>query len=161
MLTLRETLIHELEAARRDLSALVERAPTGLFIYPHWTIKEYIDHVSGWDDAMVEALEAHANDRPVPLSAARGINSYNAQTVATRESLDLVQSRLEFEASHEKVIQTMQNLPDEKFSQPLVFPWGEHGTVKDFIDIFIEHDREHAQHLEEWLVNPNEVIGEH
>jgi len=63
----------------------VDQAPTDKYIYPHWTIKQYIDHISGWDDAMVEALEAHAKNEPVPQSAARGIDAYNAQTVSTRE----------------------------------------------------------------------------
>lgn len=147
--------------ARRHLKALVDQAPTDKQIYPNWTIKQYIDHVSGWDDAIVEALDAHAKNEPVPQSSARGINAYNAQTVATRETLDLAHSLREFTAGHERVIQTLRNLPDEKFNHPLIFPWGEGGTVKEFIEIFVEHDKEHTNHLAAWLKNPNEVVGEH
>jgi hypothetical protein len=77
MSNLRETLIGQLETARQNLTALVDQAPTGKQIYPNWTIKEYIDHISGWDDAIVEALEAHARNEPVPLSAVRGVDFYN------------------------------------------------------------------------------------
>jgi len=157
----RELFIKQLEDARRHLTALVDQAPTDKQIYPNWTIKQYIDHISGWDDAMVEALEAHAKNKPVPQSAARGIDAYNAQTVSTRETLDLTRSRSEFIAGHARVIQTLRDLPDEKFNQPLIFPWGESGTIKDFIDIFVGHDKEHTEHLTNWLKNPNEVIGEH
>jgi DinB superfamily len=157
----RELFIKQLEDARRLLTALVDQAPTDQYIYPHWTIKQYIDHISGWDDAMVEALEAHAKNEPVPQSAARGIDAYNAQTVSTRETLDLAHSRSEFIAGHARVIQTLRDLPDEKFDQPLVFPWGESGTIKDFIDIFVGHDKEHADHLTAWLKKPDEIIGEH
>src|SRR5271157_452617 len=120
----REFFIEQLEDARRNLTAMVNQAPTDKQIYPNWTIKQYIDHVSGWDDAMVEALEAHAKNEPVPQSAARGIDAYNAQTVSTRETLDLTHSLSEFTAGHERVIQTLRNLPEGKFDQPLVFPWG-------------------------------------
>ncbi|MGA7193679.1 MAG: DinB family protein [Anaerolineales bacterium] len=157
----RDFFIKQLEDARRQLTALVDQAPTDKQIYPKWTIKQYVDHVSGWDDAMVEALEAHAKNEPVPQSAARGINAYNAQTVETRQTIDLEHSRREFIASHERVIQTLRNLPDEKFNQLLIFPWGESGTVKGFIEIFVEHDKEHTHHLAAWLKNPNEIIGEH
>jgi uncharacterized damage-inducible protein DinB len=157
----RELFIRQLEDARRHLSTFVYQAPTDKYIYPNWTIKQYIDHVSGWDDAMVEALTAHAKNEPVPQSAARGIDSYNAQTVSTRETLDLARSRSEFAAGHERVIQALRDLPDEKFDQQFVFPWGESGTIKDFIDIFVGHDKEHADHLAAWLKNPDEVIGEH
>ena len=157
----RELLIEQLENTRRHLTALVDQAPTDKQIYPNWTIKEYIDHISGWDDAIVEALEAHAKNEPIPQSVARGVNAYNAQTVSTRETLDLAHSRGEFTVGHERVIQTLRNLPDQKFDQPLIFPWGESGTVKDFINIFVEHDKEHAKDLAMWLKNPNEVIGKH
>ena len=161
MPNLRETLIGQLQTVRRQLTAIVDQAPTGKQIYPNWTIKEYIDHISGWDDAIVEALEAHARNEPVPLSAVRGIDFYNAQTVSTRETLDLAHSRLEFEAGHAKVIQALQDLPEEKFDQRLVFPWGSSGTVEDFIEIFVEHDEEHTRHLSAWLKNPDEVMGNH
>ncbi|HEY9151672.1 MAG TPA: DinB family protein [Anaerolineales bacterium] len=161
MSTQREFLIEQLEEARRQLTVLVNQAPTDKYIYPNWSIKEYIDHISGWDDAMVEALEAHAKNQPVPQSAARGIDAYNAQTVETRETLDLEHSRREFTASHEKVIQTLRNLPEEKFDQLLVFPWGQNGTVNDLIEIFVEHDKEHAKHLADWLKDTDKIIGEH
>ena len=147
--------------ARRQLTALVDQAPTGNFIYPHWTIKQYIDHISGWDDAMVETLEAHASGQPVPQTVARGIDAYNAQTVGTRETLDLAHSRREFAASHERVIQALRRLPDAKFNEPLSFPWGESGSLRDFLEIFVEHDREHARHLSAWLKDPDRTIGEH
>jgi len=161
MLNSRETLIQQLEAARRHLTALVDQAPTDKQIYPGWTIKEYIDHISGWDDAIVEALEAHAKNEPVLQTAARGIDVYNAQTVSTRETLDLAHSRREFVAGHARVIQSLQNLPAEKFDQRLVYPWGGSGTVEDLIEIFVEHDQEHTRHLSVWLKNPDEVIGKH
>ena len=161
MLNSRETLIQQLEMSRRQLTALVDQAPVDKLIYPNWTIKEYIDHISGWDDAIVEALEAHAKNEPVPQSAARGIDVYNAQTVSTRETLDLAHSRREFIAGHARVIRSLQDLPAEKFDQRLVFPWGGSGTVEDLIEIFVEHDQEHSGHLSAWLKNPNEVIGKH
>ncbi len=159
--TQRETLIKQFEEARRQLTALVDQAPTHKWIYPHWTIKEYIDHLSGWDDAIVEALEARPRNDAIPQSAARGINAYNAQTIKRRETLDLAHSRSKFTVGHERVIGVLQDLPDERFDQPVVFPWGESGTVYEFIDIFIEHDKEHTGDLATWLKNPDKTLGEH
>lgn len=156
-----ELLIERLQKAHQRLNALIHQAPKDKQIYPNWTIKEYLDHISGWDDAAVEALRAHANNEPVPQSAARGIDVYNAQTVSTREAIDLNHTQREFDASRQAVIQALRNLPDEKFEQTLVFSWGETGTVAEFIEVFIEHDEHHADHLEAWLKNPDEVIGEH
>ncbi len=156
----REFLIHRLCEARQKLDELWPQAPTDKCIYPNWTIKEYLDHLSGWDDAVVETLHAHANDEPVPQTAALGINNYNAQTVSTRQTLDLEHSVREYKASRAAVIQALRELPDAKFDQPLTFAWGETGTVAYMIDVFVEHDEHHANHLEAWLKNPDQVIGE-
>lgn len=156
-----ELLVERLQKAHQRLNALIPQAPTDKCIYPNWTIKEYLDHISGWDDAAAEALRAHANNEPVPQSAARGIDVYNAQTVSTREAIDLNHTFREFEASRQAVIQALRELPAEKYSQTIVFPWGGAGSVDEFIEVFIEHDEHHADHLEAWLKNPDEVIGEH
>ncbi len=161
MLAQREFLIERLNLSRQGLASLASQAPADEFIYPNWTIKEYLDHIAGWDDAIVEALHAHAKGEPIPQTASRGINAYNAQTVSTRETLDLEHTQREFEASRKALIQALRDLPDEKFNQPLVFPWGETGTVAYLIEIFVEHDEHHAGHLAAWLKNPSEIIGEH
>jgi len=157
----RDFLIERLAHTRAGLAALIPQAPVDKHIYPNWTIKEYLAHLAGWDDAVVEALYAHTKGEPIPQTAARGINAYNAQTVSTRETLDLEHTRREFFASREAVIEALQELPDGKFNQPLVFPWGETGTVAYFVEIFVDHDEHHAAHLAAWLKNPDEVIGEH
>jgi hypothetical protein len=161
MLAQRDFLLERLAHARAELVDLIPQAPTDRDIYPNWTIKEYLDHLAGWDDAVVEALHAHAKGEPIPQTAARGINAYNAQTVSTRETIDLEHTRREFFASREAVIKAMNDLPDAKFDQPLVFPWGERGTVAYFIEIFVDHDEHDAAHLAQWFKNPDQVIGEH
>ncbi len=158
MLAQRELLIERLHQARQTLIQLARQAPVDRMIYPGWTIKEYLDHLAGWDDVVVEALRAHAKGEPIPQTAARGINAYNAQTVSTRESLDLDHTWREFDASRGALLQALNDLPGEKFGLALVFPWGETGTVNDLIEIFVEHDRHHAEHLAEWLKHPDRVI---
>ena len=111
---------------------------------------------------MVMSLNAHAKNAPVPQTAARGIDAYNADTVTTREALSLEHTRREFDKSREAVIEAIQNLPDEKFNQPFTFAWGETGTVANLVDIFAGHDEEHAEHLAEWLKHPDQpIVGEH
>ncbi len=158
----RTELINRLRTARQKFEPLLANVPTNKFIYPNWTIKQYLDHISGWDDAIVMALQCHAKNEPVPLTAARGINAYNADTVTTRETIDLDHTRREFNASRKAVMRALEELPEEKFSEPITYPWGGTGTVEEFIDIFVEHDEEHAEHLEEWLKHPDQPItGKH
>ena len=158
MLPQRDFLIERLNSARRPLDTLIEAAPANKAIYPNWTIKEYLDHLSGWDDAVVVTLKAHAASKPVPQTATRGINFYNAQTVTTKQSINLEHSKREYQTSREAALQALRDLPDDKFNEPLDFPWGESGTVAYFIEIFVEHDEHHTQHLKDWLKEPDQVI---
>lgn len=118
-------LIERLKSAREHLNKFVAQAPVDKFIYPNWTLKQYLDHLSGWDDSIIESLNAHAKNEPVSLTAARGIDAYNSDTVTTRETLSLEHTRREFTRSREAVIDAIQNLPDEKFDQPFTFAWGD------------------------------------
>ena len=158
----KKILVERLRKAREHLSQFVSQAPVDKQIYPNWTLKQYLDHLSGWDDAIIDSLNAHAKNEPVPQTAARGINAYNADTVTTRETLSFEHTRREFDRSREAVIETIQNLADEKFEQPFTFAWGDSGTVADLVEIFADHDEEHAEHLKEWLKHPDQpIVGEH
>ncbi len=157
----REFLIERLNQARSQLDELLPSLPSTKFIYPDWTIKEYLDHLSGWDEAVVQALQAHATGEPVLQTATKGINFYNARMVSARKIKDLRASLQEYHSLRQAVIQALKDLPEEKFNLPLTFPWGEIGTVAYLIEIFVEHDEHHASHLAEWLKHPDEVIGKH
>lgn len=150
------------ENRREILKALVVQAETyrEREIYHGWKLKEFLAHMSGWDDAVIESLRAHREGLPFVIPAERGVNAYNAQTVSTRETLDYDHVRREWDRTHELIMQALRDLPDEKFHLPLTFPWGETGTVAYLVEIFVEHEEEHAAHLREWLKNPNEVFAE-
>ncbi|MBV6397047.1 MAG: hypothetical protein HFACDABA_02651 [Anaerolineales bacterium] len=158
----KEFLIARWEQRRKRLQALVVEAEAyrDQEIYRDWRLKEFLVHMSGWDDAVVEALRAHAANAPLQTLVSRGIDAYNAQTVSTRETLDYDRVRREWERTHELIIEAIRALPEEKTTQPLTFPWGEFGTVAYLVEIFVEHEEEHAHHLQEWLKNPNQVYSE-
>ena len=157
----RAFLIDRLKEKREVIESLVHKTPLDKEIYTGWTIKELVAHMSGWDDVIIEALQAHTRGEPVSTTVTRGVNAYNASTVHTRESLDFDHVVREWRITREALIQALNDLPDEKFNQALTFPWGESGTVAYLIEIFVEHEEFHGKHLAEWLKHPDEPIGEH
>jgi hypothetical protein len=161
MFAQRAFLIQRLKEKREVIEHLVAKAPSDKEIYAGWRIKELLAHLSGWDDSIIETLQAHAKGEPVSRTVSVGINAYNAKTVHTRESLGLEQVIKEWKATRELVFHALDDLPDKKFNQPFTFPWGEPGTVAYLIENFVEHEEHHARHLAQWLENPNEIIGEH
>jgi hypothetical protein len=158
----KQFLIRRWEDRRKKLEALVAEAEAhrDKEIYGGWKLKEFLAHMSGWDDAVIASLKSHAEGAEGLTPAARGIDPYNAQTVSTREALDYDHVRREWDRTHELLMEALRELPLEKYHQALLFPWGESGTVAYLVEIFVGHEEEHGHDLREWLKNPDRVVAE-
>lgn len=138
----REALVQELIAARKKLFDVIDQFDPSLEVYPHWTIKELMAHLAGWDDAVIDVLRSFTTGEPLHSPAIRGLDYYNAQTVSQRESLDLIHIRRECERTRQEVINLLRQIPPEKLHTDTVFPWSSHGTISQMIHIFIHHEGE-------------------
>ncbi len=157
-----EFLIARLNKARGYLTELVLHAPHDKEIYPGWKLKEFVGHVSGWDDSVIQALRTHGLGKPVDKTVTEGIDAYNAQAVSERATLDLDDILKEYGDKRLALIQAVRDLPEDKLNLPLDFPWGEFGSVAYMIEIFVDHEEELAGHLDLWLKNPDEpLVGRH
>lgn len=144
----KQQLLEELETSRNRLNRLIEKFHLDWQIYPQWKLKEMIDHIAGWDDAVIASLRSHAQGAVPAVTALYGIDRYNADTVVTRETLPYDRSLQEFHKTREILCQVIQELSEELFAQPLVLPWGPTGTVANVVKIFVQHEHEHADDLE-------------
>jgi hypothetical protein len=158
----REFLIARLNKARGHLTEQILHAPHDKEIYPGWKLKEFVAHVTGWDDATVQGLRSHARGEAVEKTVTNGIDDYNEIAVAGRQSQDLDLILKEYGDKRLDLIQALRDLPDEKFNVPLDFPWGEYGSVAYMIEIFVDHEEELAEDLQIWLKNPDApLVGKH
>jgi hypothetical protein len=143
----REHIIEELDKSRERMRAIVAEADYHDTIYPRWTLKEVLDHLAGWDDAVVSVLNAHIRGVMEEMPSVRGIDAYNADTVSTREALPYELSLREWEASRDAVKNLLLEVSDEKMKQVFPFPWGGKGDVPALMKIFYEHEEEHAEEI--------------
>ena len=151
-----ETYIKELEHARSTMQSLLDDLESAhkdnQEVYPTWTIKELLAHLTGWDDACIASLQAHARSEVPATPASRGIDPYNASTVHEREALSLEQVIQEWDHTRETFKALIHALPDEKVAEPFVFPWGPKGLLKDMVKIFVEHEIKHAEEIRKRLL---------
>ena len=52
----KETYIKRYEAARTELREILELAQGNPTIYEPWRMKEVLDHITGWDDAVIASI---------------------------------------------------------------------------------------------------------
>ncbi len=146
-----DQLIAELDRAREVMRALLRDLEAAHAqsreLYPTWTIKELLAHIAGWDDACIASLQAFSQGDVPATPAARGIDLYNASTVAEREALPLEHVIMEWEKTREIFKQAIREVPAEKIAERFVFPWGQQGTLEQMVMVFVEHETEQAEEI--------------
>jgi hypothetical protein len=151
------TLLDQLDAARAEMYAAITEIDPQFKVNAAWTVKEVLAHITGWDDATIEMLRSHLTGTPIHAPEWHSIDYYNAQSVETRSTLSYEQVVHEYEQTREQVKRLIQDAPTEKLTEPLVFLWGQTGTVSQLVGIFVHHERGHATHIQRLRSLPPEV----
>ncbi len=145
----KETYIKRYETARAELREILKLAQGNPQIYSPWRMKEVLDHITGWDDAVIASIKSFlAGDVPA-TPASRGIDAYNQETVTSREAIPYEVTQREWEASRAELLKLLGKMTDEQLHTPFGFPWGDSGTIEDLVEIFTEHEETHAKEIRE------------
>ncbi len=147
----RQDFLQRLENARQKMRRVVTAAQENPVIYESWRMKEVLDHITGWDDAMIASIRSLVQGEIPATPAERGIDHYNEETVSSREALPYAISRLEWEASRVELLQLIGSMTETQLHLPFILPWGETGSIETMVEIFIEHEETHADEIEEIL----------
>jgi hypothetical protein len=151
-------LLHRMDETRKKIEELLPQIGPQKEIYPGWTIRDMLAHMTGWDDATIDSLRAHVVDRSPSLEAIRSLDEYNARTVTSRQDLDYDRVLKEWRLTRQVLRTIIEQMPEDKFFSPVIVPWGEKATVTYLVDMFRDHEEVHTKDIVEWLKNPNQPL---
>ena len=137
-------LLHRMDETRSKIEKLLPEIDPSKEIYPGWTIKDMLAHMTGWDDATIDSLRAHVVDRPPSLDAIRSMDEYNLRTVTSRQDLDYDHILKEWRLTRQVLRTIIEQMPEDKFFSPVIVPWGDKATVTYLVDMFRDHEEEHT-----------------
>ena len=140
----REEILTLLERSHATMLAQLNEVDKQRKIYPLWTIREIIAHLSGWDDAVIGFVNALLKGETPPTPAPRGAEVYNEETVSTREGLSYDHIVREYVDTRSKLLNMVRQIPEEMVTKKSILPWGEEGSLEDIFRIFGPHEMEHA-----------------
>ena len=144
----KDQLIQWLEESHKKIEQIVSQIDQNQEVYPNWTIREVLAHFTGWDDAVIASLKSHAAGGVPTVVAERGLDVYNAATVAEREALSFEHIYREWQHTHEQLKIAIRDLPPEKMEEAIVFPWGQTGNLEDLvIGLTTEHEVSHTKDI--------------
>ena len=145
----KETYIKRYETARAEMREIVKLAQGNPTIYQPWKMKEVLDHITGWDDAVIASIKSFMAGEVPATPASRGIDAYNAETVASREAIPYEVTQREWETSRAELLELLRKMTEEQIHTPFGLPWGDQGTIEDLVNIFVEHEESHAKEIRE------------
>lgn len=85
----RDTYINRYETAREEMREILDLAKGNPTIYEPWRMKEVLDHITGWDDAVIASIKTFMTGEVPATPASRGIDAYNTETVTSREAIPM------------------------------------------------------------------------
>jgi hypothetical protein len=144
----REKLLQHLDVSRQEIEDLFATVAVEREIYPGWTKKEIISHLTGWEDGSLQSVRAMLAGAPpsVPV-ALRGPDYYNEQSVIERADLTYDQVIREWRLARQEFSNLVRAMSPEQFTTKLVFPWGLDGTVTDALLGLLSHEQEHIRQI--------------
>jgi hypothetical protein len=140
----REEILEMLETSHAAMMAQLNEVDKQRKIYPLWTIREIVAHLSGWDDAAIGFVNALVKGETPPIPAPRGPNVYNEETVSTREGLSYDHIVREYITTRARLIEVTRQITEEMVAQKSILPWGGEGSLEDIVQVFGPHELEHA-----------------
>lgn len=143
----KEETLQALAESRQDLLDAIEGVDPHRPIYPPWEVKQIVDHITGWDEAVIASIRAYLEQAEPPTPAIRGIDYFNEQSVAERLEMTYDQSRRECDLTRQALLGLLASLPEETFEKLVVSPVGSTRPLFYVVQIFIEHEHEHAESI--------------
>ena len=150
----RDFLLHRFDETRIKIEELLPEIDPHKEIYPGWTIRDLLAHMTGWDDATIDSLRSHVAEHPPTVPTIRSLDEYNTLTVSSRKDLDYDRILKEWRLTRQVLRTIIEQLPEGKFVSPVIVPWGEKVSVTYLVDMFHAHEDEHVQEIHAWLKNP-------
>jgi len=147
----RDELLQAYEQSRATMMSQLDEIDRNRKIYPLWTIREIIAHLSGWDDAAISFLNALLKGEHPPTPAMRGMTVYNEETVSTREGLNYDQILREYMSTRANLLSLIRSASDDILTKKSTLPWGDDGSFADMAAIFTPHEIDHAEDVKKLI----------
>ena len=139
-------LLAEIDHVRIDMGNVVQEIDTKLMIYPGWTIKELIAHITAWEIVIHKAFQAYMAGDPPYFLREQDFDIFNEDAVDFRATWSMEQVLQEWKDVREKLTKTIQKLKETDLPVEMVLPWGSERTVAELIEIIGEHEGEHMEY---------------
>ena len=147
----KSVLVAALAAAREELAAAAALVPkeerSSRPVCGVWTLKDLLGHIADWEWFCVESLRQFSAGEATRVQHDGGVDAWNKAQAAIRRDDKWQTVWDEFHAARQALQATLARFSQADLDEPFPNPWDPDGTPYRWIQIFQEHDREHARDI--------------
>jgi hypothetical protein len=122
----RRNAIRILEEGHAAVSALLDRLPPRALSRPglgggDWSPKDLVGHLESWEEYAIEALDAWAEGKGVPIDEevwSKGTSRVNVDAVARKASRSAPEMRRHAERTHAELVRRFEAMSDARWRAP-------------------------------------------
>lgn len=140
------------------IEGLSHRELTQIPIYDHWTIKDILAHLIGWDQRVVKILPLIVQDQASLIPGVE-VEEQNQQAVAQWRDRSLAEVLMALQATHRQIVDLIGQL-----DYPQIDMRHERNgriiTIRSYvIQIMVDHELQHAVEIEQWCKKRDQMIN--
>lgn len=120
-------------------------------IYNGWTISDVVAHLIGWDELVIRLIEEVTEKGRNEFVRIVTVDSYNLRSVEKRRDLSLKEVANQYVTVRQALLGLLVETPDDLLTTEIELPWGELGSIDSLLGIWIEHEREHLEEINEMM----------
>src|SRR5438477_611804 len=150
----KQQLLKQLEKAwtaiKESYDGLSDSQLTEPGVVGDWSVKDILAHVTTWEEEALKYLPLIlTGGKPPRYIQFGGIDAFNAQMTEQKRSLALSEVLRQLDETHRRLIDYLQNVPEEHFTRETPF---RHRLRLDAYS----HYPQHARAIREWRERPVE-----
>jgi len=142
------SLVEVMENSHRRILQLISMVDEDREIYPGWTTRELLAHLSGWDELVIDFLDALITGLVPAEIEGLDIDEYNVLSVKKRNGMNFLQLHQEYIDLRKKLLKLLSSVSLDQLDRQYILPWGETGTLVDVVNVFGPHESGHADDLD-------------
>jgi hypothetical protein len=137
----------KLITSRKKFEELLSQIKPQQEVYPGWTIREILAHITGWDEVVLDAVHSHILSIEISYPYNTDLDAFNAISIKKRETLNLELMTKEWRFTRDVLMKLIEQMADDKYSSNFPVPWNRKTKIENVLLILAEHELDHAEDI--------------
>lgn len=149
----KQRLIRLLEQTRQESIEILRGVDDRAVVHPEtgWRAQDVLGHLAAWEREVLASIQAFSENDSYTLGDDYRLELYNEETYQRRRHFDPMQCRMDWGMVRRDLQFAVHDVPDDRFFEPMRFPWRTEGTVSKLVEEMVDHEKEHLAQIRDAL----------